>query len=187
MAKAKSRKAKAKSRRAKAQREQQVSRVRATARTLRVSLTRWQVFPLLDLPPELWIKIGKIAIDCGLKLGCWPYREDVVLLLKQAPITRVCNLLRLELLPYFYGEQLRLLLSVPDNLSRWADWHGIAFTVEFDVGQGRKATRPQDYVAGELVYGVRFRCLRKALLLHMICPPAQGTNGIMLMYKMIDG
>ncbi|KAK4612309.1 hypothetical protein CLAFUW4_13025 [Fulvia fulva] len=71
-------------------------------------------FRLLDLPPELWIRIGKFAIDVYPRVasrfarssrGYSPSRRHFPL---QPGITRVCTMLRAELLPYYYRTRIRL-------------------------------------------------------------------------------
>ena len=70
-----------------------------------------QPFRLLDLPPELWLKIGKLAIDstplllksnhiCNIMHSSEERRASASLW--QPAITRVCVPLRVELLPYYY-------------------------------------------------------------------------------------
>lgn len=74
-------------------------------------------FRLLDLPPELWIRIGKFAIDVYPRVasrfarssrGYSPSRRHFPL---QPGITRVCTMLRAELLPYYYRTRIRLEVS----------------------------------------------------------------------------
>ncbi|KAK4612111.1 hypothetical protein CLAFUW4_13357 [Fulvia fulva] len=74
-------------------------------------------FPLLDLPPELWSKIGKLVVDQSDKVtdstivlitqSSDPrerakYREEI----GQPAITRTCQVLRAELLPYYYRSKI---------------------------------------------------------------------------------
>ncbi|KAK4623751.1 hypothetical protein CLAFUW4_05338 [Fulvia fulva] len=65
-------------------------------------LTSEQSFGLLDLAPEIWSTIGKLAVDDHPRPHelFHPYRGRGAP--HQPPITRVCRILRGELLPYFY-------------------------------------------------------------------------------------
>ncbi|KAK5691509.1 hypothetical protein LTR97_011502 [Elasticomyces elasticus] len=72
-------------------------------------------FRLFDLPDEIWVKIAKYAVDLTPKrpqeqLGyCWPE------LIRQPAVTRACHSLRVELLPYFYGNHIKLFLYGGDE------------------------------------------------------------------------
>lgn len=62
---------------------------------------------LLDLPPEIWSHIGKLAIDqvptfSNFQLPDWKSTYH------QPPLTRTCRLLREENLPYFYSTRIRV-------------------------------------------------------------------------------
>ena len=67
-------------------------------------------FSLLQLPSEVWIKFGQMAVDaepmviriCGSYMG-------------SACEDRVCKLLRPELLPYFYGSHITFRVSMPNH------------------------------------------------------------------------
>lgn len=64
-----------------------------------------QIFRLLDLPPELWLRICQIAITLpnpiilSTSQPSALYQEK----LRQPPLTSVNRALRRELLPHFYG------------------------------------------------------------------------------------
>lgn len=69
----------------------------------------YQPFRLLDLPPELWSKIGRIAIDKGDDDPWWCHiskrsSEAVV----APPIAQTCRALRYELLPYYYETRVEI-------------------------------------------------------------------------------
>ncbi|KAK5738225.1 hypothetical protein LTR17_006102 [Elasticomyces elasticus] len=72
-----------------------------------------EVFGLLNLPPELWLKIGKYVLDNTPKVKSWPsnYARRVspqaYAPLRQPAITRTCYALRIELLPLFYQGHIR--------------------------------------------------------------------------------
>ncbi|KAK5738358.1 hypothetical protein LTR17_006077 [Elasticomyces elasticus] len=72
-----------------------------------------KVFGLLDLPPELWLKIAKYVLDNTPKVKSWPSNYAVRLRpqdcapLRQPAITRTCHALRIELLPLFYEGHIR--------------------------------------------------------------------------------
>ena len=80
-----------------------------------------QSFRMLNLPPELWSKIGEYAIDTAPKVNVWPRNMDELSILDQPPITRTCNALRSELLSYFYGTKIHLRLW-PSLVSAIVDW-----------------------------------------------------------------
>ena len=74
----------------------------------------------LDLPPEIWSTIGKLAIDNEEPITAFKliYKD-----LKACPpaVTQVCKLLRGELLPYFFSTKIniRLLESEIRSLLPW--------------------------------------------------------------------
>ncbi|KAK4621254.1 hypothetical protein CLAFUW4_06980 [Fulvia fulva] len=71
-------------------------------------------FRLLDLPDELWAKIGKLALDdieplCSEYLDYLVYDDDDKVQIPQKPaITRTCKALRHELLPLYYEQKIDL-------------------------------------------------------------------------------
>ncbi|KAK5677497.1 hypothetical protein LTS10_010069 [Elasticomyces elasticus] len=81
------------------------------------SMTHGKSFPLLDLPAEIWIKIGQLAIDatprvhvntynlCGVGNKVRPSLQKFQDLVRQPAITATCRILRAELLPYAYQNQ----------------------------------------------------------------------------------
>ncbi|KXS93888.1 hypothetical protein AC578_1697 [Pseudocercospora eumusae] len=101
-------------------------------------------FRLLDLPPELWVEIGQMAVDeaaqsirdYGEKLkvrskvdfGVWPWTWSTAeqnKRLAQPAITKVCRALRQELLPYHYEAHVPLAICgclidwTPDRVKPW--------------------------------------------------------------------
>lgn len=62
-----------------------------------------QPFRLLDLPPEIWSKIGRLVVD-----GAAICTQDTITKAKRPAITRTCLVLRNELLPYFYRTKVRI-------------------------------------------------------------------------------
>lgn len=78
-----------------------------------IRLTKSQPAGLLDLPAEIWSKIGHYAIDAELVYtlkdicspDCLPFDQiefNGIQWPHQPAITRTCRVLREELLPYFY-------------------------------------------------------------------------------------
>ncbi|KAF7188661.1 hypothetical protein HII31_09913 [Pseudocercospora fuligena] len=86
-------------------------------------------FRLLDLPPELWIKIGQMAVDDATEpnkclarekesaedvSGAWPLDSETTVgesqRVLQPAITKTCRILRRELLPYHYENNVTLVL-----------------------------------------------------------------------------
>ncbi|KAK5744739.1 hypothetical protein LTR17_001815 [Elasticomyces elasticus] len=69
-----------------------------------------EVFRLFDLPPELWIRIARLALDDKPKIRAWPDNHPTgtcELVLNQPAITRTCHALRAEILPLFYESHIR--------------------------------------------------------------------------------
>ncbi|KAM3418922.1 hypothetical protein BST61_g4880 [Cercospora zeina] len=62
-------------------------------------------FRLLDLPPELWIRVCELAVirPKSIVLGRESDFADMAKIVRQPNITRACRLLRSEALPVFYG------------------------------------------------------------------------------------
>ncbi|KAK4611869.1 hypothetical protein CLAFUW4_12863 [Fulvia fulva] len=57
---------------------------------------------LLDLPAEIWSKIGKLAVDVSKPITSGDFFTHPPRYF-QPPITRTCRVLREELLPYFFS------------------------------------------------------------------------------------
>ncbi|KAK4892521.1 hypothetical protein LTR27_008985 [Elasticomyces elasticus] len=69
-----------------------------------------EVFRLFDLPPELWVRIARLALDDKPKIRAWPDYHPTgtyELVLHQPAITRTCHALRVETLPLFYESHIR--------------------------------------------------------------------------------
>ncbi|KAK4891953.1 hypothetical protein LTR27_009478 [Elasticomyces elasticus] len=66
-----------------------------------MSQTTPPAFRLLDLPPELFVRIGRYAIPYNRTLSLGTNGNGRLVL--QPAITRVCKVLREELLPVFYS------------------------------------------------------------------------------------
>ena len=62
-------------------------------------------FRLLDLPPELWLRICEFAVikSRPIQIGREPDPADQMAMVSQPDITRTCRLLRSEGLPLFYS------------------------------------------------------------------------------------
>ncbi|KAK5743276.1 hypothetical protein LTR17_002753 [Elasticomyces elasticus] len=104
-------------------------------------LTGIKAFPLLSLPPELWIRICTYAIDARNDLIHWPrptieeifdhdMANDQAMIryayakLRQPAITLASRVLRAELLPYFYAHRVRMqfyLGHINDGQLKWLD------------------------------------------------------------------
>ncbi|KAK4888164.1 hypothetical protein LTR27_012921 [Elasticomyces elasticus] len=104
-------------------------------------LTDTEVFPLLSLPPELWIRICTYAINAGNEITEWPrptleeaaeYEyppqkaicQHACARLQQPAITLASRLLRAELLPYFYAYRVRIQFfygNINDGQLKWLD------------------------------------------------------------------
>ncbi|KXS94277.1 hypothetical protein AC579_7283 [Pseudocercospora musae] len=99
-------------------------------------------FRLLDLPPELWVNIGQLAVDeaahstrdydekalSEIDFSTWPWTENTAeqnKRLAQPAITKVCRVLRQELLPYHYEANVSLAIFgclidwFPDRVNPW--------------------------------------------------------------------
>ncbi|KAK4960057.1 hypothetical protein LTR10_002948 [Elasticomyces elasticus] len=61
-------------------------------------------FRLLDLPPELFLHICRYAVPSKMKFGLGTTGNGPMIM--QPPITRVCRILREELLPMFYTNNI---------------------------------------------------------------------------------
>ncbi|KAK4612110.1 hypothetical protein CLAFUW4_13356 [Fulvia fulva] len=61
---------------------------------------------LLDLPAEIWSQIGKLVIDDTLSYTYTMAIQRPPERPHQPPITRVCRVLRVELLHYFYSTKI---------------------------------------------------------------------------------
>ncbi|KAK4611497.1 hypothetical protein CLAFUW4_13210 [Fulvia fulva] len=63
---------------------------------------------LLDLPPEIWSQIGKLVVDNEANLPYYDFLtvERLSRGQPQPPVTRVCKVLREELLPYYYKTKI---------------------------------------------------------------------------------
>ena len=59
---------------------------------------------LLDLPPELWLRICEYAVKKPkpIRVGKEPNPKDQMAVVQQPAITRTCRLLRIEALPMYY-------------------------------------------------------------------------------------
>ncbi|KAK3661630.1 hypothetical protein LTR56_000118 [Elasticomyces elasticus] len=69
-----------------------------------------EVFRLFDLPPELWVRIARLALDDKPKIRAWPKNPQMGTyeqILTQPAITRTCHALRVEILPLFYESHIR--------------------------------------------------------------------------------
>ncbi|KAK5691508.1 hypothetical protein LTR97_011501 [Elasticomyces elasticus] len=66
-----------------------------------------QVFRLFDLPPELWVRVARLALDDKPKIRAWPRWDTHEQILAQPAITRTCHALRVEILPLFYESHIR--------------------------------------------------------------------------------
>ncbi|KAK5677500.1 hypothetical protein LTS10_010072 [Elasticomyces elasticus] len=66
-----------------------------------------EVFRLFDLPPELWVRIARIALDDKPKIRAWSRWDTYEQTLTQPAITRTCHALRVEILPLFYESHIR--------------------------------------------------------------------------------
>lgn len=62
-------------------------------------------FRLLDLPPELWLRICEFAVikNGPIQVGREPKSRDQMAIVSQPEITRTCRILRSEGLPLFYS------------------------------------------------------------------------------------
>lgn len=79
-----------------------------------------QPFRLLDLPPEIWSRIGKFAID-NVKRMTWWDLVNANASSRQPSITRTCICLRKELLPYYYCTKIEVIIGWCD-LHTWSPW-----------------------------------------------------------------
>ncbi|KAK4612108.1 hypothetical protein CLAFUW4_13358 [Fulvia fulva] len=84
-------------------------------------------FRLLDLPPELWSKIGQLIVDDAStvteKKLYWihhPYPSSAQELaeIQQPATTRTCSILRAELLPYYYQSKISISVIASSLASR---------------------------------------------------------------------
>ncbi|KAK4497309.1 hypothetical protein PRZ48_011759 [Zasmidium cellare] len=103
-------------------------------------------FRLLDLPPEIWSKIGKMVIDDIPEVTMYTFRrfpcKD-----HQAPILRTCRVVREELLPYFWEAGVKVTCSyglelgyLRDLLAHVGEEHRRAMCdVRFEYGVGSRA------------------------------------------------
>ncbi|KAK4631981.1 hypothetical protein CLAFUW4_03368 [Fulvia fulva] len=93
-------------------------------------------FRLLDLPPELWSKIGRVAVDEVPRIDSYAIRKPSMDAEvyganrkpctgdHQPPITRACAALRHELLPYYYKSRVDVAICrstrwLVKNTGRW--------------------------------------------------------------------
>ncbi|KAF7191176.1 hypothetical protein HII31_07536 [Pseudocercospora fuligena] len=78
---------------------------------------------LPHLPPELWVIIGKLAIDAEDEiLNRWNSDEkEQNALMRQPGITRTCKVLRDEVLPYWYRTKVTCELWEDHNWWVWVD------------------------------------------------------------------
>lgn len=89
----------------------------------RIAMTASQHFRFFDLPPELWLKISKMAID-----DCPVIETDDLLLgetvTAKAPLTNTCRLLRNEILPYYLQTKTSITVNTHscalDDVGVWA-------------------------------------------------------------------
>lgn len=90
-----------------------------------------QPFRLLDLPNELWIEIGKLAIDeHPIEHRPWEaprgYSDKATLQHRngQPAITRVCRILRQELMPYYHKHKIHCVVRYRHQNNDWPQaWH----------------------------------------------------------------
>lgn len=66
---------------------------------------------LLDLPPEIWSKTGKLVIEDSNPLtgGAFARERQPQTRWHQPPLTRTCRVLRNELLPQFYKTRVKII------------------------------------------------------------------------------
>lgn len=92
-------------------------------------LTASQPFRLLNLPPELWLKIDKMAVDdcTAVNYGdilLWRYLRGGEMVTSKAPLLVTCHTLRKELLPYYLQTKVSveedIRDSTRDNVGHWA-------------------------------------------------------------------
>lgn len=69
-----------------------------------IDILRRTPFRLLDLPPELWVRICEFAVlkSCPIVIGHQTDMKDMARVALQPSITRTCRVLRHEALPLFY-------------------------------------------------------------------------------------
>lgn len=82
-------------------------------------------FRLLDLPPELWARIVKLAVTSNdfIKMeGTWVNRFEVQTAVKQPAITRTCKALRAEALPAFYKHNTVVIYGSDRGSTAFRDW-----------------------------------------------------------------
>ena len=94
---------------------------------LHTTLTLLQTRNLLDLPAELWAKIGRCAIDAAetynplASKDLSTHAQDVTHVEEryhQPAILRTCRILREELLPYFYATKIQLYIFADNGMRR---------------------------------------------------------------------
>ena len=74
--------------------------------------TQTQPFRLLDLPPELWVRIGKLAVPAEtIVLPDSVSQKHICNRVKQPAITRVCKTLRHELLALYYQQNVFVMIE----------------------------------------------------------------------------
>lgn len=83
------------------------------------TLTIAQKIGLLDLPLEIWSKIGRLTLDEAM-----PFRLDSGIIERhsrchQPPLTRTSRVLREELLSYSYSIKVNIQYAAAYNLGRW--------------------------------------------------------------------
>lgn len=85
-------------------------------------LTRDQNMPfrMLDLPPELWSRIGGFAVTDDEALQLRQYRPDEAncAAVRQPDLTRTCRIVRKEALKLFYRNNRFIVIAV----NRYANW-----------------------------------------------------------------
>ncbi|KAK4612296.1 hypothetical protein CLAFUW4_13450 [Fulvia fulva] len=140
-------------------------------------------FRLLDLPAEIWSKIGKLAIDNTTTLtasnikclkpqyhGRSSYDRSAAI---QPAITRTCRALRYELLHYYYRTTIAIHTKDGEDaleLDAIGDWlrsigavnrrcvSGVTVSVEYDDASALKGLRGQ--LRGEEFKGVEFKMVK---------------------------
>ena len=137
--------------------------------SLDIEIDNAQPFRLLDLPPELWSKIGKLVIhgEPVLDNDALEMHEINVNTLgkpstitESPSITRVCRVVRGELLPYYYTTKIHCFALDRDiilDISAWIERIG---TEHRRIVRGVYLVLPTDVVEGEMDEAVaRYRTL----------------------------
>ncbi|KAK4497310.1 hypothetical protein PRZ48_011760 [Zasmidium cellare] len=142
-------------------------------------------FRLLDLPPELWVKIGKYAIDdapkvteqnfleaSDIKHSEWASVKEARAALIQPAITKICQVMRNELLPYYYQAKFHVVFNtLADHLiyDVFAEW--------LSAGGGKYLRYFQSGLWAELVQGGPSKLRMKTRIRQWVVPVKLEETG----------